>query len=231
MKQIEKNTVKAENQLNKKEYVTFINRSGKGKRIMFVGNSITKHAAKEEIGWYGDWGMAASKEENDYVHIVIENIRKYCSDPAFCICQVVDWEREFRQGESTYNLYTAAKDFNADIIIARMIENCPRENFSETLFKKEYSKFIAYLNSSESAAVIITSSFWEHDGDKCLKEYAEENNYPFVYLGDLGEDESMKAFGKFGHEGVAQHPGDKGMKAIADRITFELKKMYFCRAV
>lgn len=74
MKQIEKNTVKAENRLN-----TFINHSGKGKRIMFVGNSITKHAAKEEIGWFGDWGMAASKEENDYVHIVIMDIPPRCT--------------------------------------------------------------------------------------------------------------------------------------------------------
>lgn len=33
----------------------------------------------------------------------------------------------------------------------------------------------------------------------------------------------MKAIGLFEHEGVAAHPGNKGMKAIADLISEELK--------
>ena len=28
------------------------------KKILIVGNSITWHAPKEEIGWFGNWGMA-----------------------------------------------------------------------------------------------------------------------------------------------------------------------------
>ena len=34
-------------------------------RVMFLGNSITYHEPKEEIGWYGSWGMAASSKESD----------------------------------------------------------------------------------------------------------------------------------------------------------------------
>lgn len=39
--QMEKNTVNSENQLKKSQFVRYINPDGKGKRIMFVGNSIT----------------------------------------------------------------------------------------------------------------------------------------------------------------------------------------------
>lgn len=64
------NTVKAENQVN--THTVLINENGTGQRILFLGNSITLHGPKEEIGWPYNHGMSASKPENDYVHKVIE---------------------------------------------------------------------------------------------------------------------------------------------------------------
>ena len=69
MEQMDKNTVKSENQLNKMSHITFENETGKGARVLFVGNSITRHGVKADIGWFNDWGMAATSKENDYVHI------------------------------------------------------------------------------------------------------------------------------------------------------------------
>ena len=54
--------------------------------------------------------------------------------------------------------------------------------------------------------------------DEAIKEFAQENNIPFVDLGDLGELDEMKAVGLFEHSGVAAHPGDLGMEKIAERI-------------
>lgn len=35
-------------------------------RVLVLGNSITKHPITSY--WWGEWGMAASKKENDFVH-------------------------------------------------------------------------------------------------------------------------------------------------------------------
>ena len=45
-----------------------------GLRVLFLGNSITLHAALPEIGWTNVWGMAASAAEKDYVHLVTRGI-------------------------------------------------------------------------------------------------------------------------------------------------------------
>ena len=73
--QMKKNTVSSENQLKDSESIRFINPEGKGERILFAGNSITLHDPKADIGWNGEWGMAASAKGNDYVHLIMDNVK------------------------------------------------------------------------------------------------------------------------------------------------------------
>lgn len=219
MAQIDKNTVKADRQLGELSNITFDNKDGKGVKILFAGNSITRHARKTEIGWDADWGMAASSIDKDYVHVVEKNVSEKDPDAAFCICQVSSWEVHYTEGETQFYKFEAAREFEADIIVMRQIENCNFRDFDKHVFKVEYEKLVDYLNKSGKAKVIITSSFWKHPGDEVLKAIAQERGYDFIYLGDLGEDSEMRADGLFEHSGVAAHPGDKGMEAIATRIS------------
>lgn len=225
-KQIYKNTVSATNQLKQTDHVRVFNYDGKGKRVMFVGNSITLHSKKADIGWYGEWGMAASSRENDYVHRLMSATCQKDPDCAFCICQVSEWERQYKNGKSVNNLFENARNFNADIIVMRFCENCPIDDFDKQIFKTETVALLEYLNLSKKAKMILTTGFWYHPADEGITELAEELDMPLVRLGDLGEREEMKAIGLFKHSGVANHPNDFGMKNIADRI-FEVLKKYF----
>lgn len=216
--QLKKNTVNAKGQLTDSKSVRFYDADNNGIRIMFVGNSITLHGVLKEIGWNNEWGMAASSAENDYVHILMKKVREYAPDAAFCICQVAAWESDYKNGKEKYPLYEKAREFDADIIITRFIENCPGKDFDGGIFKKEMSDLLDYLNSSGKAKIIMTTGFWHHPGDGKIIEYANENKLPVIKLGDLGDDDKMMAKGLFKHSGVAMHPGDLGMKTIAERI-------------
>ena len=218
LEQIKKNTVEANNQLVPSEYISFAGLDNSGLRIMFVGNSITLHGIKEDIGWYHAWGMAASAKEKDYVHLCFSRIREQYPKTAFCICQAAQWEMNYKNGESTYSLFESARNFNADIIVMRIVENCPFPEYNKEEFKKCFSDFVTYLNPDGHAKVIITNGFWKHPADEAIEEYAKQNQLPFIDLGDLGEQEEMKAIGLFEHGGVANHPGDLGMEHIASRI-------------
>lgn len=223
--ELKKNTVNAKNQLKDSPCVRFENVDGSGKRIMFVGNSITLHTVSHSIGWHNEWGMAASEKEKDYVHIAMNEVSKIAPDSQFCICQIAEWEREYKNGKSKHCLYESAREFNADIIIMRAIENCPNEDFEGKIFKNELDVLLSFLNKSQKAKIILTTGFWRHPGDLIIREYAKENNLPCIELGDLGQRDDMKAIGLFEHSGVANHPGDLGMKTIAERILKELRKI------
>lgn len=221
--QLEKNTVDSRGQLKESSVVKFYNLEKGGLKVMFVGNSITLHGKLPSIGWFNEWGMAASSEENDYVHILMKKIKEKNPDSAFCVCQVAGWESDYKNGEKKFDLYESARNFNADIIVMRFVENCSVKDFEPIVFKNEMSKLLNYLNPQNKAKLVMTTSFWHHPGDEVIKEYAKENNLPVATLGDLGDDDKMMAKGLFEHSGVAMHPGDLGMKTIADRIFKELK--------
>ena len=223
---VKNNTVSPANQLKDTPVVRFYNPLGRGKRIMFVGNSITLHGILPSIGWERECGMAASAPEKDYVHLLMKKTEEISPDGVFCICQVADWEREYFLGEKKHAPYENARLFGADIIVLRFIENCPSDGFDGELFKANLSRLVSFLDPSGKAGVIVTTGFWRHPGDAALTEFAAENNYPCVPLGDLGDRDEMRATGLFAHEGVAAHPGDSGMENIADRIFAELLSFF-----
>lgn len=222
--QMEKNTVAAAGQLEESEMVRFFNPAGKGKRIMFVGNSITLHGAAPEIGWDGEWGMAASKQENDYVHRLMRAVSENTADPVFCICQVAEWERQYKKGGEVHMLFENACQFRADIIILRFIENCPKKDFDPVAFQTAARSLLQYIDPTGKAKLLFTTGFWRHPGDAAIAGLAKALAAPLVELGDLGQQEEMKAIGLFDHPGVANHPGDLGMETIANRIWEILKK-------
>lgn len=220
------NTVDAKNQLDVSDYISFINKDGCGIRIMFAGNSITRHGVKEDIGWLNDFGMAASSIDNDYVHILAKRVLEKKENASFCIAQCAAWERAFWD-DGIYDKFEVAKNFAPDILIFRLGENVQAGDFEKYDFKEGMRNLIKYLTlKNPDAKIIFTTNFWIKESvDNAIIEVAKEYGKEAHDLGLLGENPEMKAIGLFAHSGVAAHPGDKGMKAIADVIWSELRDL------
>ena len=88
---IAKNTVSSKGQVKEYDIVRPVERDGVI-NVLFLGNSITRHAPAPDIGWDYDWGMAASSEENDYVHVAVKLLEEKFGKINYCIINCGEWE-------------------------------------------------------------------------------------------------------------------------------------------
>ena len=178
-------------------------------RILILGNSITHHPPLPSIGWSGDWGMAASAREKDYVHVLVGKLILDYPGIIYEEKNIAAWERDFSYDVKRANI----SDFNPDILIVRLGENVP-EN------KPDYDSALNnLLDRFHANHVVITGTFWASDyKDSIQSKVARERGCEFVGLRDLWWKPAYQAIGLFESGGVAVHPGDKGMTEIANRI-------------
>jgi len=211
--QIPLNTVPAENQMANADVVSFLGDADAPLKILILGNSITRHGPSAEIGWHGDWGMAASAPGRDYVHRLHAMLRESGRESRMMIRQASHWERHFG-GPGGLRASEAERAFGADVVVFRLGENVGKRDFD--VLCESIVKFVSFV-AHDGAMVVLTSGFWINEArDRALREAAERLGCPCAEIGCTDED--MMALGRFAHSGVSAHPGDCGMEMIARRI-------------
>jgi hypothetical protein len=191
--------------------------------ILVIGNSITWHPPANDIGWQGNWGMAASAPGKDFFSVLESYVKSKKPDANLKRENVYPFERGFASFD--FSFYKQLQDFQADILIIRFGENIGEENINGNSLADAIRLFAEYLANGRKMEVIITTTFWSSQRvNEQLALAAQTNNWAMVNLTDLGLKEENMAIGLFSNEGVARHPGDLGMERIAKRI-FESLKM------
>ena len=209
------NTVSSENQVFRLVRIT--EKKDAVLKILFVGNSITIHGVKEEIGWNRECGMAASCLEKDYVHRTLQMLEEKYGPISSCVVHAADWERQFYNPD-VLDLFKEAKTFDADVLIIRIGENSDTEKVKTVAYAPCFEKMIDYFRN-DHCKTFVTSLFWRYDPfDVPIEEVAKKRGFTFIPIDDLGERDECKALGEFWHGGVAKHPNDYGMECIAERI-------------
>lgn len=208
------------------------------KKWIALGNSITKHAITPF--WWGEWGMAATVKEKDYVHLLNSLLEDYYKTTlSFKAVNIATWERDFNgfDKESIRSHFSG----DEDIVVIRLGENVPNREESYAVYKEEFSHLVAFLKVlAPTASFVITGNFWANARkDAIQKEVADQYNCIWVPLaqletpenkstletkvsGDDGEWHTVSEGGKTA-PGVANHPGDEGMKNIATAIMNAIK--------
>ena len=206
----------------------YLNKKIKNKynKYLAIGNSITKHPLAEY--WWGNYGMAATRKEKDYVHIVSQELKKRNSKCVFDSLNFAEWERSNNRSEELKKL-DKYLNIETDLVTIFLGENV---NNIDTL----YSDFIELINYvkqrvNSKAKIIIIGMFWNNTQiNEIKRNVASEFNIDFVDLiGKYDNDYYTSEVNSIvlGDDGanhiitnpfVAKHPGDVGMLAIANEI-------------
>ena len=172
--------------------------------------------------------MAASEPSKDYFHLVTEELRKHNSlvnSYAYSSCV---WETLAHDRAESIIQIDPYLNEHINIITIQLGENVT----DLTTFESDYEYLIRHIKQKcPNAQIITVSDFWENGERDNMKFRASErcnvriadiraikNNQDYMcgidsyVTGDDGEKHIVK------HAGVANHPGDKGMRYIADRI-------------
>ena len=187
--------------------------------VLIIGNSITRASPTPEIGWNNNWGMAATKAEFDYVHLLTAKFKAL--NPAVKLNTVTSGE--FEVGYPTFDFvpfYAEVKATKPDLLILRFGENIVQDNPELTLFDDKYTALVNYFKEGNpKLKILAVGSFWSNPVvDACMKKRSK-----FVTLTPLLNDINNQAFNDFTNHSVQIHPSDKGMKVISDIIWEGLK--------
>jgi len=199
------------------------------RKVLFLGNSITKHVPKADIDWSGNWGMAASAEAKDYVHLVIAGLAvKGGAAPEMMVKNIADFERA-HVGYDIAGKLRDAIDFKADLIIVAIGENVPalKTPEEEAAFQESVTKLLTALKAGRQSVLLVRSCFWKNAAkDQTLQKASAAAGGKFVDISTLSADKGNygRAEREFKNAGVANHPGDKGMAAIAAALLEALAK-------
>ncbi len=193
------------------------------KTVLILGNSIVRHSPLEEIGWAGDWGMAASVKDSDFVHLLIRDIHRKDTSIAVRFCNIADFERNFDE----YQLSKLDSLRNPDMLIMKISENADDKKAVEDNFIAYYDSLVKYIAPNDQSIKVIVDGFWAKENvNRLIQEYAMKNNYLFVSTTGLSKDSTNTASGRFWHKGVAAHPSDKGMRLIEHQIWNKIQRYF-----
>jgi lysophospholipase L1-like esterase len=198
-------------------------------KVLFLGNSITLHGPAPAIGWTGNWGMAASKQEKDYVHLLTADITKSTGvQPKIMVKNIARFERNYNSFDFVKEL-SQELDFVPDIVIVAIGENTtePKTDKDRVEFAAAFARLLDILKQHGQPAIFVRSSFWPSvTKDGIMQKASNDAGAMFVDISALGVDKSNAASSErqIEHAGVAAHPGDNGMRAIAEAIFAAIQK-------
>lgn len=199
-----------------------------GYHYLAIGNSVTLHGITDY--WWGDWGMAASTKESDYVNTIVSALEDKKGDDgvAGMTYNYSVWEVQSHDRAQTWEFLDQYLFPGIDLITVQLSENCS----DLSTFQSDFTALLNHIMEKCGADVqiIVIDDFWSDEKSEIKRSVCDDMGITFVDLSDIRGKAGYQAgigttvCGNGGdkhtieHEGVAKHPGDKGMALIAERV-------------
>ncbi|GAB1347393.1 hypothetical protein MASR1M29_15460 [Cloacibacterium normanense] len=237
---ISNNQLKSMNNVSIPVFTEFCNnKSGKKFKILIIGNSLSYHKIVEEIGWNHISGMAATSIEKDYAHLLYKKIENKMPDRNICmrISNFAKFERNLPSFDD--KSIDSLVNFQPDIIIFQLGENVAIEEQNvPLLFEQEYIELINRFKKKGNPLMICTTPFFPSlEKNKIIEKVALSTNIYMVDLSHLpllesenyAKDEKKYLGDKsvWKVDGIGIHPGDIGMKNIANQLFITINASLF----
>ena len=173
--------------------------------------------------------MAATTAENDYVHLVASAL-----DAKFYAYNFPTWELMGHDRGEILSLLDGLLSEELDLVTIQLSENAT----DLSTFESDFEELIRYVQKgAPDAQIFVIGDFWNTEQKDEMKQQAcEATGVEFISLDEIkglekyqcGMDttvyDSDGGSHTVEHAGVADHPGDEGMKWIADKIIEVVKE-------
>ncbi|AKR43387.1 hypothetical protein [Methylophilus sp. TWE2] len=201
-------------------FALFVSTICNAERLTCIGNSMTIHLPKADIGWDGKWGMAASSQATDYCHVLAKKIAErrniqITAEPV----NISQLENLSISLDQIKNLNII--DYSSEYIVIYLGDNFKGISPNEM---KAFSERINYLLQKidlKKSRVFILGTWWTRtDIDNLLMDVSLKNQITFVSLKGLSTmDINLGKYKKpMINAGVGAHPNDIGMEKISEAI-------------
>lgn len=190
-------------------------------RVLILGNSITRHGPRPQIGWTNDFGMAATSIEKDFAHVLAAKVKAKYPTASFALSNVAGtFERTFTKGISLERDFGWMRDWKPDAVVLFFGANCPGEydKKPDGKFGREFEALRNYLANGDKTRFLVCEGFYSRpvlDGEK--KAVATKYGDTYVTMGDIRARDDVR--------GRYNHPNDNGMRLIAERFWGNLEKV------
>ena len=182
-------------------------------QLYAIGNSITWHSPESEVGWSGDWGMAASSMNADYAHLTAASLS----------LPLVRLSASSLESDPTTIAALTAQAASlmtpGSAVVVELGDNAKSGDTGRANFREGYHRLLDAVAGGRS--LTCTSTYWGNASvDALIESECRLHHGSYVSIGDIYRSpiNTDSATNTFSNPFVTMHPHDWGMNAIAVRV-------------
>ena len=185
------------------------------KEMLVIGDAISLCAPIPAQGWNHNWGMAATAEENDYVHRLVAELRKNSPELKLTVDSIMY--------QDTMTGWVHLIPCSADLIVIQLSENY-QGGVSLEEYQGAYEQMIDELCENGRKTVVCVGPWKNIQLEPVIRKAAENRNAIYVSLREIYADPANHAAAEGKFPKLGDMPGDRGMRKIAEAILESLVK-------